>query len=94
MPKIRNLKDQTFGDLTVVDLYPKSDKHGRYWLCRCSCGLETVVRSSNLVNGHTKSCGQPKEHNNRLYSSIYKKQMNMCPIAMYPLPIDEEGDIT
>lgn len=73
MTKIQNLKDRVFGDLTVIDLYPKSDKHGRYWICRCSCGQEVVVRGSNLTSGHTKSCGMQKEHNNRLYSSVYRK---------------------
>ena len=76
MPKFKNLMGQQFGELTVIDLYPQSDSHGRSWLCRCSCGLETVVRGTNLTNGHTKSCGLPKEHNNRLYSSIYRMQMD------------------
>ena len=76
MPKFKNLLGQQFGELTVIDLYPQSDVHGRSWLCRCSCGLEKVVRGSNLVRGHTKSCGFPKEHNNRLYSSIYRKQID------------------
>ena len=71
--KLKDLRDQTFGDLTVIDLYPKSDHYGRYWLCRCKCGQEVVVRGSSLTNGHTKSCGRPKEHNDRLYSSIYRK---------------------
>lgn len=75
MPKLKNLLGKTFGELEVIDLYPESDSHGRYWLCRCSCGRETLVRGTNLTNGHTKTCGQPKEHNNRLYSSIYRKRM-------------------
>lgn len=73
MPKMRDLTGQTFGELTVIDLYPQSDQHGRYWLCKCTCGQEKVVRASNLVAGHTKSCGRQKEHNNLLYSSIYRK---------------------
>ena len=27
------------------------------WLCECDCGNETIVRSSNLGNSSTKSCG-------------------------------------
>lgn len=27
------------------------------YLCRCDCGRLTIVRSSKLVSGHTKSCG-------------------------------------
>ena len=74
MAKLKDLRNQTFGDLTVIDLYPQSSSHGRYWLCRCTCGLETVVLGNHLRSGHTRSCGAVKEHNNRLYSNIYKKQ--------------------
>ena len=27
------------------------------WYCKCDCGNETIVQSSNLINGHTQSCG-------------------------------------
>ena len=35
------------------------DKHFK-WLCQCDCGKTCVVRSSNLRNGITKSCGCSK----------------------------------
>ena len=28
-----------------------------YWKCQCSCGKETTVRGSYLLEGRTKSCG-------------------------------------
>lgn len=28
-----------------------------FWLCRCDCGNESVVRACGLRSGHTKSCG-------------------------------------
>lgn len=28
-----------------------------YWLCRCDCGSEVVVRGKNLRNGTSRSCG-------------------------------------
>lgn len=28
-----------------------------HWKCRCDCGNETIVRSNNLKNGKSKSCG-------------------------------------
>jgi len=34
-----------------------ANKHNRYYLCQCSCGNEVVVMLSNLLGGHTKSCG-------------------------------------
>jgi hypothetical protein len=30
---------------------------GAYWLCKCSCGKETIVLSTYLITGDTKSCG-------------------------------------
>lgn len=52
-----NLKDQTFGKLTVIDVGPL-DKNGCYtWLCQCDCGNLKYVRGSSLKNGNTKSCG-------------------------------------
>lgn len=47
----------TFGQLTVIKKYGK-DKHGNIlFLCKCTCGNETVATANNLRKGHTKSCG-------------------------------------
>ena len=32
-------------------------RYDRFWLCRCDCGNEKVVRGDRLRNGVTKSCG-------------------------------------
>lgn len=51
-----DLTGQRYGELTV--LRPADNVGGRTaWLCRCSCGKETVVKTCHLRNGHTKSCG-------------------------------------
>lgn len=57
MSKKLNLKDKSFGRLTVLKR-STSSKHGKTrWLCRCICGkLETVIGSS-LTQGCTESCG-------------------------------------
>mgnify|MGYP002627269842 CR=1 FL=1 len=47
---------QTLGNLTVIKRAESSKGHVR-WLCRCSCGNETIVDSWNLRTGHTTSCG-------------------------------------
>jgi hypothetical protein len=51
-----------FGQLTVQEdlgMFPHGTqgKKARKVLCLCECGTETVVWYSNLVNGHTQSCG-------------------------------------
>lgn len=50
------LAGRRFGSLTVTgyDGY-RGGRH--FWSCRCDCGQETVVSQSNLLSGHTKSCG-------------------------------------
>ena len=46
-----------FNRLTVISLSRK-DKHGNlYWLYKCNCGNQVVVRAGNLRTNHTKSCG-------------------------------------
>jgi hypothetical protein len=51
------LKDKRFGKLTVIDYAYSKDKKA-YWLCKCDCGSEPVIKSRrNLVEGYTKSCG-------------------------------------
>ena len=51
-PPLNNLAGKCFGMLTVLEYAGKKDG-----MHRCDCGNETVVRYSNLLNGHTRSCG-------------------------------------
>lgn len=32
-------------------------KWGRYFLCKCDCGIEKAIMMKHLVHGNTKSCG-------------------------------------
>lgn len=58
----KNIVGEVFGRLTVV-AYKESRPIGKsaskraYWVCRCSCGNETVVAGINLRNKDTTSCG-------------------------------------
>ena len=52
-------KNKKFGRLTAlcqVKRIPNDEKHN-HWICRCSCGTYSVVRSDNLLSGMTISCG-------------------------------------
>jgi hypothetical protein len=46
-----------YGRFTVLERFPVKNKSEAYWKCRCDCGVEVVVRGSNLRNGSSKSCG-------------------------------------
>lgn len=56
MAKAINLAGRRFGRLTAIERVA-STKAQAQWRCVCDCGKETVVRSQDLRNGHTKSCG-------------------------------------
>ena len=51
-----DLEGQQFGRLTVLRHEPVPVPGGM-WLCRCSCGTETLVRGGNLRTGRQLSCG-------------------------------------
>ena len=53
------LDGKQFGRLRVIGRAetPPGQKHHRFWRCQCECGKETVVRTSMLNSGQTKSCG-------------------------------------
>lgn len=53
---MKDILGQHFGRLTVIAKAPS--RNGRsYWLCRCECGNEVIVRGTSLTSGNTKSCG-------------------------------------
>lgn len=52
----KKLEGTTVGELEVLE-YLGNKKYR----CLCSCGAETIANTSNLVTGHTKSCGHLKE---------------------------------
>lgn len=72
----RNLTDQVFNNLTAQ--YPvskpatsKNKDGGTYWLCKCTCGNEKIVRAKELKTGDIKSCGcLNKFQNNSKYKGV------------------------
>jgi hypothetical protein len=62
MIKQRELTGQRFGSLTVIQRSErKTGTNGnRAWLCQCGCGRFLVVRSDNLITGHSTQCSRCK----------------------------------
>ena len=56
-----DLTNQRFGSLTAIEIAPPfiqpSGKKVSAWKCQCDCGNVVNVRTDNLRNGHTTSCG-------------------------------------
>lgn len=58
MPRKLNLCNQQFNRLTVLeDSGERNASGGVLWLCQCECGAITKASSTELKNGHKKSCG-------------------------------------
>jgi len=52
-----DISGKQFRRLFVVKKHHVDAGGNAYWLCRCDCGEERIVRRSHLVDGTTQSCG-------------------------------------
>ena len=80
--KYIDLTGRKFGRLIVLKRTDdRKDKTDRccMWLCRCDCGKQVVVRSSNLIKGATKSCGCLRKENNN--SGSFKNKYNKYDLS-------------
>jgi len=57
MSKLINRSGHRYGRLSVLKDSGERKEGQVLWRCICDCGNKTTVRSSNLANGVTKSCG-------------------------------------
>ncbi len=55
-----DLVGKKFGLLTVLYVAGKRKQGQLKWAAECDCGKETIVDGTNLVTGHTYSCGCKK----------------------------------
>lgn len=56
MPKAKDLTGLKFGRWVVARYANHRGSH-RYWLCKCACGTEKQIQTSNLTSGASTSCG-------------------------------------
>lgn len=52
-----DLTGQKFNRLTPLEYVGKTKNGKSKWLCLCDCNKETIVITTHLRSGHTKSCG-------------------------------------
>ena len=55
--KLLDLTGHRFGRLSVLARGTDTAKGKVRWLCACECGRRTETLRSNLLSGHTRSCG-------------------------------------
>jgi hypothetical protein len=74
--QFKSLEGEKFFHLTVIKRM--ENKHKKiYYLCRCDCGNELVVRGESLKTFHNKSCGCKKTSVGELMISIFLEQNNI-----------------
>lgn len=78
MPPLKDLTGQRFGRLTV--LYREGSLNGHAaWMCECDCGKKKVIRSCDMVNGKSTSCGC---FHNEIVAEITKSH-ELCGTRLY-----------
>lgn len=74
--RCKDLTNKVFYSLTAIyptekPLSTTTKSRGIWWLCKCVCGNEKIVRSTELLKGDTKSCGcMNKYSNNCRYKGV------------------------
>lgn len=68
-----DLTGRNFGRLTVIKRDFEKTGSNAYWICQCECGKTTTVRSADLKNGHTRSCGCLKSFKEEVIEEILKE---------------------
>lgn len=51
------LTGRRFGRLVVSEEDGRDSKKRLRWKCVCDCGIQKTIASTNLISGHTRSCG-------------------------------------
>lgn len=82
--KVIDLVGQQFARLTVLSRAGSQNKKST-WLCRCQCGKEVVVKSDNLKNGNTKSCGCQKRDSTIATMQATKRTHGMSQTSEYKI---------
>lgn len=57
MSRKKDMLNQKFGMLLVIDEAPSDKKGNAMWKCQCDCGNICIIAGKNLRNGNSKSCG-------------------------------------
>ncbi len=84
MGNIVDITNEKYGSLIVIGFGSrKKNKWGSrtYWLCKCECGNEKLVRKDHLTSGKTKSCGCLEKEN--LKKIMFQKTHGQSGTKLY-----------
>ena len=82
-----DIAGERYGKLAVISLAGQNKRGNCIWHCVCDCGKRIVVRSGDLRNGHTKSCGC--SHKNRSKEARAKVTTHGMSVANNGRPVPE-----
>lgn len=95
---ILDLSNMRFGHLVAMEPCGyNNNRKKRLWKCKCDCGNETVVTTSDLTSGNTMSCGCQNLSHGEFYVQKYLDDNNIYYIPQkkfddcrdkLPLPFD------
>lgn len=66
MPKKLDLTGQRFGRLIALKEGPRNKNNRTTWVCKCDCGKEKTILTTQLTRGTTQSCGCLQKERTRL----------------------------
>lgn len=71
--KLLDLTGKTVGRLTVIKFAGFNNTPHSFWLCKCDCGNEKIIRGYSLKSGNTKSCGCLNIENSKKSNTKHNK---------------------
>lgn len=75
---MKDLINQKFGKLTVLENLPRSRKR-----CICDCGNICEVDTNHLITGHTQSCGCLQKEKNSTINGLSKTRLHKIWESMH-----------
>ena len=82
---------KTYGEWTVLEFDHYAGKH-TWWKCRCSCGVERVVRIDQLRDGRSMSCGHLQQQAS--HDASFKDMTGMRFANIEVIGLDHIGSAT
>lgn len=94
MSKVKDLTNQRFGRLVVIERAKSTDGRSR-WLCLCECGNMSTPIGYHLSIGHTVSCGCSVDalSSARSCYGAYERRAK-CKQLVFTLTFDDWYNIT
>lgn len=75
------LEGRKFGRLTAIELLGANHRRHNVWRCKCDCGNEVNVVATDLVTGHTRSCGcLMKETTSKIFTTHGKSKERLYTV--------------